>query len=163
MMTIVIQVNAIRTIMISTTLSLFNGCCHHYCPVSASPVLSERCVLVLLWCDLDAFTRWLKGQYTHPASVVSAASSNFPKCLFTITPASNVHSERRFSRSVQHQRSSCGNNPEPAALAANHMLTESKTVLDTTTAHGAKFQNEQGSGLTNSAERFRLCLPSFTD
>ena len=56
---------------------------------------------------------------------------DFLRHILKTAPSSNVHSENRFSR-MQHQTVSSHGHPSlPSTLAAAHVLTESKTIVDT--------------------------------
>jgi hypothetical protein len=49
-------------------------------------------------CDLDPFTAWVKSKWTRPTDMLSDAGLDFVRALFRHVPATNIHSEDRFSR-----------------------------------------------------------------
>ena len=83
-------------------------------------------------CDLDPFTTWIRSKFLTSGAFLADDNLRFLRLLFESTLASNVHSENRFSRCRSQIVSAHGNPVLPSTLAAAHMLSEAKTILDTT-------------------------------
>jgi hypothetical protein len=83
-------------------------------------------------CDLDPFTTWIRSMFLTSGAFLADDNLRFLRLLFESTPASNVHSENRFSRNSRQIVSAHGNPALPSTLAAAHMLSEAKTIVDTT-------------------------------
>ena len=83
-------------------------------------------------CDMDPFTTWIRSKFLTSGAFLADDNLRFLRLLFESTPASNIHSENRFSRCRSQIVSAHGNPALPSTLAAAHMLSEAKTILDTT-------------------------------
>ena len=81
-------------------------------------------------CCLDPFSRWLRATFPSAPTLLTDEGMFFLHKLFLHIPCTNVQSENRFSKQTRHAHSSMGSAPEPGTLECNHVLTESKTLLD---------------------------------
>ena len=112
-------------------------------------------------CCLDAFSAKLRGHFTSSADLLSEGPDGgvqFLRDLFEHTPSSNINSENRFSRCSRHQHSSHGNPAKPSTLASNHVLAESKTILDTHVAPQAtRVKHGQGAEAAAAARTKGPC------
>ena len=115
-------------------------------------------------CCLDAFSAKLRGHFMSSADLLSEGPEGgvqFLRDLFEHTPSSNIHSENRFSRSNRHQHSSHGNPAKPSTLATNHVLAESKTILDTHNAEAKSVMHEQGAAATRTQRPYKHAWRNF--
>jgi hypothetical protein len=83
-------------------------------------------------CDLDPLTAWIRLKFLTSGAFPADDNLRFLRLLSESTPPSNVHSENRFSRNSRQVVSAHGNPALPSTLAAVHMLSEAKTIVDTT-------------------------------
>ena len=85
----------------------------------------------LFECDhVDAFTAAYKSALSGPDEVLNPENVQFTADVFENCPTTNVSSEERFSRTSQRRRSAQGMHAKPTTIASNHVLAESKTLLD---------------------------------
>ena len=82
-------------------------------------------------CDIDSFTRWVRSRCATSDAFLEEDNIRFLRLIFETSPSSNIHSENRFSRVTRQSVSSHGSPGAPSTVAALHVLTESKTILDT--------------------------------
>ena len=75
----------------------------------------------------------MRSQCVDADAFLGDANMTFLRHVLSNVPAANVHSENRFARHGRHQRAAAGSGPAPSTMAAYHVITESKTVLDTHT------------------------------
>ena len=79
-------------------------------------------------CDLDEFSKWVRSKFRDAQDLLNNIA--FIEFIFRQAPATNVHSEGRFSLHARHQKTSQGNAAQPSTVCSSHVLAESKTVLD---------------------------------
>ena len=96
----------------------------------AKPALADKFHGQKRRCDLDAFSLWVCDVLPTDADICSELGIFLLTKLFKNIPLSNRRSEHRFARQTASMRSSQGNAPCPATRVCNHMLSESKMVLD---------------------------------
>ena len=83
-------------------------------------------------CCLDDFSAWVKELHPTVEAVLND-SLQFLRDVFSNTPLTNVASENRCSSAQQRWSASHGHVGGPSTLASDHVLGESKLVLDSTT------------------------------
>lgn len=87
-------------------------------------------------CCLDDLSARIKACCCTVEAVLSQATLQFLHDVFTNTPLTNVGSESRFASAQTRWSSSHGHPGTPATLASDHVLSESKLVLDSVTECG---------------------------
>ena len=82
-------------------------------------------------CCMDKFSLWLRGHCADADAFLAEEHVHFLRHVLGRVPAENIGSENRFARAGRQQRASAGAAPAPSTVAAAHVITESKTILDT--------------------------------
>ena len=81
-------------------------------------------------CCLSRFCKHLRGLFPDAAGMRSPKGRQFMKAVWEAVPSANVQSENRFSRQAHNESTNSGNASDPATVASNHLLGESKAILN---------------------------------
>lgn len=97
----------------------------------------KRAVALQLWessvCCLDAFSWNFRARCSGVGEILSEPMVQSLRDVFDNTPLTNIGSENRFASLQTRWSSSHGHMGSPSTLASDHVLAESKLVLDSTT------------------------------
>ena len=84
----------------------------------------------------DPIIAFLRRGLRTTDDVLNPAFLEKVRRLLTVAPITNMVSEKSFARSHIRRRTNGGNEPKLPSLAAQHVLDESKSILDTSLARG---------------------------